>query len=79
MTLEEFHFQATKMPNKNFIDARYRWVEGLMTIEESQFISPKYYIGFKRSHVPLSLGSHDTLGIVFSGHQIKNMHPPVAI
>jgi hypothetical protein len=26
MTLEEFHFQATKMPNRGFVDDRYLWV-----------------------------------------------------
>jgi hypothetical protein len=41
MTPEEFHFQGTKMPNRGFLDARYLWVEGIMTIEESLFRSPK--------------------------------------
>jgi hypothetical protein len=69
LTLEEFHFQATKMPNRDFMDARYRWVDSLMTIEKSHFMSPNRYRGFKISRVPLSSGSHDPPGIVFSGRQ----------
>jgi len=37
MTLEESHFQATKRPNRGFVDARYLWFKGLMTIEEFHF------------------------------------------
>jgi hypothetical protein len=37
MNLEESHCQATKRPNRDFVDARYQLVEGHNTIEESQF------------------------------------------
>jgi hypothetical protein len=43
MTLEELYFKATKMPNRGFVGARYLWVEGLMTIDESHFKSSKCY------------------------------------
>jgi hypothetical protein len=35
MTLAESQCQVTKTPNRGFVDARYLWVEGHMTIEES--------------------------------------------
>ena len=33
ITLEESYFQATKMPNRGFKNAKYLWVEGLKTLE----------------------------------------------
>jgi hypothetical protein len=36
------------MPNRGFVEARYLWVKGLMTIEESHFRSPKCYKGFNK-------------------------------
>jgi hypothetical protein len=35
--LEESSCQATKRSNRGFVDARFLWVEGLITNEESQF------------------------------------------
>jgi hypothetical protein len=37
IALKESQYQVTKRPNRGFVDARYLWVEGLMTIEESHF------------------------------------------
>jgi hypothetical protein len=37
MTLEQSHCQATKRPNRVFVDARYLWVDGLMYILDSGF------------------------------------------
>jgi hypothetical protein len=39
--LEESNCQATKRPNRGFVDANYLWVEGLINNEESQFETAK--------------------------------------
>jgi hypothetical protein len=41
MTLEESHCQATKRPNRAFVNARYLWVEGLTTFEEPLYHEAK--------------------------------------
>jgi hypothetical protein len=41
MSLEKSHCQATKRPKREFVNAKYLWVEGLMTIEETHFQAAK--------------------------------------
>jgi hypothetical protein len=41
MNLVENHFQATKWPNRGFVDAIYQRVEVFKTIEESHFQADK--------------------------------------
>jgi hypothetical protein len=41
MTLEEIHCQASKRPNRGFVNAIYLWVQGITTIEESHFQAAK--------------------------------------
>jgi recombination DNA repair RAD52 pathway protein len=41
MTIEESHCQATKTPNRRFVNARYLWVEGHTTLEESHYQAAK--------------------------------------
>jgi hypothetical protein len=37
MTLEESHCQASKRPNRGFVNAKHLWVDGLTIIQESHF------------------------------------------
>jgi hypothetical protein len=39
--LEESSCKATKRPKRGFVDARYLWVEGLISNEKSQFQTAK--------------------------------------
>jgi hypothetical protein len=41
MTLEESNCQATKTPNRGFVNAINLWVEGLTNFEESHFQAAK--------------------------------------
>jgi hypothetical protein len=64
MTLEEFYCQATKRPNGDFVNARFLWVEGLMTFEKSLYQSAKMpNIGSVNS---IGGGNHALSGILQS-------------
>jgi hypothetical protein len=41
MTLEESHCQASKGPNRSFMNDRYLWVEGHTIYEESHYQAAK--------------------------------------
>jgi hypothetical protein len=41
MNLEESPYQATKRPDRGFVNARYLWVEGQKSFEESHYQAAK--------------------------------------
>jgi hypothetical protein len=71
---EESHCQASKRPNRCFVNARYVWVEGITTFEESLYQAAKMP---NRSSVNIMEGgTHAPSGILQSTEKYKFLKNP---